>query len=72
MFFYQVFHLKKMLKTADNIGAIATITSVLATLVFCIDTINVIFVAVKVTAYRMPAKSHCKHAFYKFNSVNYY
>ena len=35
-------------KIADNIGAIAIITRVFATLVFCIETTKVIFVIEKV------------------------
>ena len=35
-------------KIADNIGAVAIITRVLATLVFCIETTKVIFVTLKV------------------------
>ena len=35
-------------RKADNIGAIAIITNVLATFVFCIDTTKVMFVTEKV------------------------
>ena len=45
------FSFKKIaLKIADSIGAIATMISVFATFVFCIDNIKVILVAVKVIA----------------------
>ena len=39
---------------ADNIGAVAIITSVLATLVFCIETTNVILVKLNVIKYINP------------------
>ena len=49
--FLSGFSFKKIaLKIADSIGAIATMISVFATFVFCIDNIKVILVAVKVIA----------------------
>ena len=48
--FLSVGSFKKIaLKTADNIGAVAIITRVFATFVFCIETTKVIFVILKVT-----------------------
>ena len=41
-------------RIADSIGAVAIITKVFATLVFCIETTKVIFVPLNVTTYISP------------------
>ena len=41
-------------RIADNIGAVAIITRVFATLVFCIETTKVMFVILNITIYKIP------------------
>ena len=45
---------KKTPRIADNMGAVAIITRVFATFVFCIETTKVIFVTLNVPTYISP------------------